>query len=109
MTLGHASMAMETEFTLYLGLGFLVIGTGFFKPNMTSIISEMYKDIPEEKRWCLYHFLYGCKCRSIFWYDALRIFSRKNRLSYGFGLQEYSCYLGTLQFWFRETLFGRYR
>ncbi len=50
MTLGHASMAVETEFSIYLGLVLLVFGNGFFKPNMTSIISEMYKDRPE-KRW----------------------------------------------------------
>ena len=49
MTLGHAAMAFETELSLYLGLALLVIGTGFFKPNMTSIISEMYKDFSEKK------------------------------------------------------------
>src|SRR5690606_16522352 len=49
MTLGHAAMAMDTEFWLYMGLTLLVIGTGFFKPNITSIISEMYKDLPEKK------------------------------------------------------------
>ena len=49
MTLGHASMAVETQWSIYLGLGLLVIGNGFFKPNMTSIISEMYKDRPEKK------------------------------------------------------------
>ena len=42
MTLGHASMALETEFSLYFGLGLLILGTGFFKPTMTAIISEMY-------------------------------------------------------------------
>ena len=41
MTLGHASMAMESSFFIYLGLTLLVFGSGFFKPNMTSIISEM--------------------------------------------------------------------
>ena len=50
MTLGHASMAMETEASLYIGLGLLVIGTGFFKPNITSIISEMYKERILKKR-----------------------------------------------------------
>ena len=30
MTAGHASMALETEFSLYFGLALLVIGTGFF-------------------------------------------------------------------------------
>lgn len=49
MTLGHASMAIETELSLYMGLGLLVLGTGFFKPNITSIISEMYVYLPEKK------------------------------------------------------------
>jgi len=38
MTLGHASMAFETEFTFYLGLGFLIFGNGMFKPNLSSIV-----------------------------------------------------------------------
>jgi POT family proton-dependent oligopeptide transporter len=37
MTLGHASMAVETPLFLYIGIGFLIIGNGLFKPNMTSI------------------------------------------------------------------------
>lgn len=43
MTLGHAAMAMESELMLYVGLSCLVIGTGFFKPNMTSILSKCIK------------------------------------------------------------------
>src|SRR5690606_39651634 len=40
MTLGHLFMAFDTPLFLYLGLGALVVGTGFFKPNMTSILSR---------------------------------------------------------------------
>jgi len=37
MTLGHASMAIESaKIFLFIGLAFLIIGNGFFKPNMTS-------------------------------------------------------------------------
>ena len=49
MTLGHGSMALETPFFIYTGLTFLVFGSGFFKPNMTSIISQMYKGKDEQK------------------------------------------------------------
>ncbi len=49
MALGHACMAMETQFFIYLGLTLLVFGSGFFKPNMTSIISEMYKNHEHKK------------------------------------------------------------
>ena len=50
MTLGHISMALEFHHIfLYIGIGCLIVGNGFFKPNMTSIISTMYKDAPEKK------------------------------------------------------------
>jgi POT family proton-dependent oligopeptide transporter len=44
----HASMAVETPLFLYIGIGFLIIGNGLFKPNMTSIISNAYNH-PEKK------------------------------------------------------------
>ena len=45
MTLGHASMAFEVvnDLFLYLGLIFLIIGNGFFKPNISSIVGQLYK------------------------------------------------------------------
>jgi POT family proton-dependent oligopeptide transporter len=49
MTLGHASMAVETPTFLYIGIALLILGNGFFKPNMTSIISKMYEGHDEKK------------------------------------------------------------
>jgi len=49
MTLGHAAMAAETPLFLYIGITLLILGNGFFKPNVTSIISKMYEDYPEKK------------------------------------------------------------
>jgi POT family proton-dependent oligopeptide transporter len=55
MTLGHASMAIETNSVfLYIGIGLLIVGNGFFKPNMTSIVSRhVCKDFPELKKTVL--------------------------------------------------------
>ena len=66
MTLGHASMAVETEFSIYLGLVLLVFGNGFFKPNMTSIVSEMYKDRPEKKDGAYTLFYMGVNAGAFF-------------------------------------------
>ena len=49
MTLGHAAMAVETPTFLYIGIALLIIGNGFFKPNMTSIISKMYEGKDDKK------------------------------------------------------------
>jgi len=106
MTLGHASMAMETELSLYLGLGLLVVGTGFFKPTMTSIISEMYKDLPEKKDGAYTIFYMGVNAGAFFGMMLCGYLAEKVGWSWGFGLAGIFMLLGTLQFWLAKPLFG---
>ncbi len=107
MTLGHISMALETELSLYLGLGLLVVGTGFFKPNITSIISEMYKTHPEKKDGAYTIFYMGVNAGAFFGMLLCGYLAEKIGWSYGFGLAGVFMLLGTLQFWFSEKLFGK--
>lgn len=106
MTLGHAAMALETEFWLYVGLGLLVIGTGFFKPNMTSIISHMYKDLPEKKDGAYTIFYMGVNAGAFFGMMLCGYLAEKVGWSWGFGLAGVFMLLGTLQFWLARPLFG---
>jgi POT family proton-dependent oligopeptide transporter len=46
MALGHLAMAFEP--LLYLALGLLVLGNGFFKPNISTIVGGLYS--PEDTR-----------------------------------------------------------
>ena len=107
MTLGHASMALETEFSLYMGLALLVIGTGFFKPNMTSIISEMYKDVPEKKDGAYTIFYMGVNAGAFFGMMLCGYLAERVGWSWGFGLAGIFMLLGTLQFWLAKPLFGK--
>ena len=107
MTLGHASMAIETPLFLYLGLGLLVIGTGFFKPNMTSILSEMYKDHPEKKDGAYTIFYMGVNAGAFFGMMLCGYLAENVGWSYGFGLAGVFMLFGTLQFWFAKPLFGK--
>jgi len=106
MTAGHASMAFETEFSLYFGLALLVIGTGFFKPTMTSIISEMYKDTPKKKDGAYTIFYMGVNAGAFFGMMLCGYLAEKIGWSYGFGLAGVFMLLGTLQFWLSKPLFG---
>lgn len=106
MTLGHASMALETEFSMYFGLALLVIGTGFFKPNMTSIISEMYKDLPEKKDGAYTIFYMGVNAGAFFGMMLCGYLAEKVGWSWGFGLAGIFMLLGSLQFWLAKPLFG---
>lgn len=44
MAIGHFLMAVENEMFLYLALSFLIVGNGFFKPNMPIILSGLYEE-----------------------------------------------------------------
>ena len=107
MTLGHAAMALETEFSLYAGLALLVLGTGFFKPNITSIISEMYKDLPEKKDGAYTIFYMGVNSGAFLGMMLCGYLGEKVGWSYGFGLAGIFMLLGCLQFWLAGPLFGK--
>lgn len=47
MALGHFLMAFEPLPVFYLALGCLILGNGFFKPNMSTLVGKLYpKDDP---------------------------------------------------------------
>jgi len=106
MTLGHAAMAVETEFSIYLGLVLLVFGNGFFKPNMVSIISEMYKDRPDKKDGAYTLFYMGVNAGAFFGILLCGYLGEKVGWSYGFGLAGIFMFFGMLQFWLSQNIFG---
>ncbi len=106
MTLGHGSMALETAFFFYLGLALLVIGTGFFKPNITSIISEMYKGKEAKKDGAYTIFYMGVNAGAFFGMMLCGYLAENFGWSWGFGLAGIFMLLGMLQFFLARNLFG---
>ncbi len=41
---GHFSMAVPTSFNFFFGLGLIVIGTGLLKPNVSSVVADLYPE-----------------------------------------------------------------
>ncbi len=106
MTMGHACMAFETSFFIYLGLTFLVFGSGFFKPNMTSIVSEIYKDRPEKKDGAYTIFYMGVNAGAFFGIMLCGYLGEKIGWSWGFGIAGIFMLFGLLQFWWFKDIFG---
>lgn len=106
MTLGHASMAFETPLFLYLGLAFLIIGNGFFKPNMTSIISHMYKDKPEKKDGAFTIYYMGVNAGAFLGIMLCGYIGESVGWSWGFGLAGIFMFFGMLQFNYIQGIFG---
>ena len=48
MAIGHVGMAIETPIFFYGSLAFLIVGNGFFKPNISSFVGALYKDNTEK-------------------------------------------------------------
>ncbi|WP_418508487.1 peptide MFS transporter [Corallibacter sp.] len=106
MTLGHVAMAFETTASFYFGLALLVIGTGFFKPNITSIISTMYKGKESKKDGAYTIFYMGVNAGAFFGMMLCGYLAENFGWSYGFGLAGIFMLLGMLQFWLAGSLFG---
>ena len=106
MTLGHACMALETEFFIYSGLVLLVFGTGFFKPNMTSIISAMYVSRPEKKDGAYTIFYMGVNAGAFLGILLCGYMGEQVGWSWGFGLAGIFMLFGLLQFWLAQDIFG---
>lgn len=107
MTLGHLSMALEfNKMFMFVGIGLLIVGNGFFKPNMTSIISQMYKDFPEKKDGAYTIFYMGVNAGAFLGIMLCGYLGEKVSWSYGFGLAGIFMFFGALQFYFASKIFG---
>ena len=106
MTLGHASMAFETEPMFYLGLGLLIVGNGMFKPNISSIVGGLYKGNEEKKDAGYTLFYMGINAGAFLGIMLCGYIGEKVGWSYGFGLAGVFMAIGMLQFWFARDIFG---
>ena len=106
MTLGHASMAFETPTFLYIGISLLVIGTGFFKPNITSIISKIYEGKDDKKDGAFNIFYMGVNAGAFLGIMLCGWIGERIGWSYGFGLAGIFMLLGMIQFYYAQPLFG---
>ena len=106
MTLGHVSMAVETPTFLYIGISLLVIGTGFFKPNITSIISKIYEGRDDKKDGAFNIFYMGVNAGAFLGIMLCGWVGEKVGWSFGFGLAGIFMLLGMIQFYYAQPLFG---
>ncbi|MCF6289236.1 MAG: peptide MFS transporter [Proteobacteria bacterium] len=106
MTLGHASMAMETAIFFYLGLTLLILGNGLFKPNISSIVAGLYKPDDEKKDGAYTIFYMGVNAGAFLGIMLCGYVGEEIGYSWGFGLAGIFMLFGLLQFYFANKLFS---
>lgn len=106
MTLGHAAMAFDTPWSLYVGIALLVSGNGLFKPNITSIINGIYKNAEEKKDGAFTIFYMGVNAGAFIGILLCGYIGETVGWHYGFGLAGIFMFFGVLQFWYAQGIFG---
>lgn len=106
MTLGHASMAMDTHFFFFLGLSLLIIGNGLFKPNISSIVGQLYPHGSDKKDSAYTIFYMGINAGAFLGILLCGYIGEKIGWSYGFGLAGIFMFFGMMQFAFAQKIFG---
>ncbi len=109
MTLGHASMALEglTGTFFYLGLVLLIIGNGMFKPNISSMVGKLYKTEDKEKDAGYTIFYMGINAGAFLGILLCGYIGESVGWHYGFGLAGIFMFIGMLQFYFAQDIFGK--
>jgi len=107
MTLGHAAMALEVEYAFYLGLLCLIIGNGFFKPNISSIVGNLYDRDPERKDGAYTIFYMGINAGAFLGILLCSYYGAQWGYSWGFGLAGVFMLIGLVQFHFGQAIFGK--
>ena len=108
MTLGHASMAMElfSPTFFYVGLGLMILGNGMFKPNISSMVGQLYPDTSSKKDAGYTIFYMGINAGAFLGMLLCGYIGEKVGWHYGFGLAGVFMLFGMLQFYFATKLFG---
>ena len=106
MTIGQLCLFLHSTTMFFVGLTCLVIGVGLFKPNVPSILGEMFKDHPDKKDSAYTIFYMGVNAGAFLGMMLCGYLAATKGWSWGFGLAGIFMGLGTLQFVFAKSLMG---
>ncbi|MBD1433584.1 peptide MFS transporter [Sphingobacterium sp. DN00404] len=108
MTLGHLSMAFETfgNSFFYLGLVLMILGNGLFKPNISSMVGQLYPNTSTKKDAGYTIFYMGINAGAFLGMLLCGYIGEKIGWHYGFGLAGVFMFFGMLQFFFAQKIFG---
>jgi POT family proton-dependent oligopeptide transporter len=105
---GHACLLFDTPTMFYIGLGLVVAGTGFFKPNISTIVGQLYSKENEAGRDGGYTLFYmGVNSGAFFGILLCGYIGEKISWPLGFGLAGAFMLLGAIQFYFAQGIFGQ--
>ncbi|HHY85687.1 MAG TPA: peptide MFS transporter [Verrucomicrobia bacterium] len=106
IAIGHFTLALPMTQTFYLGLVFVVIGSGILKPNMSALVGELYPDGGSRRDAGFTIFYMGVNLGAFIGPIVCGWLAEKLGWHYGFGAAGVGMVLGLIQFRFSRHLLG---
>ena len=102
---GHFTLAIPLEQTFILGLALVAIGTGLLKPNISSIVGQLYSDDDERRDSGFTVFYMSINIGSMLGFAVCGYLGERIGWHWGFGAAGIGMLLGVLQFiFFKDNL-----
>lgn len=96
LTIGHGILAIDDLWAYYTGLGFVILGVGMLKPNISTMVGGLYKenDIRRDKGFSIFYV--GINLGSFSASLSVGLVAAAYGWHYGFGLAGIGMLLGLL-------------
>lgn len=108
MAIGHFVLAIENDIAFYIALALIVVGNGFFKPNISTFVGSLYKhgDVRKDSGFTIFYMginIGGFAAPLLCGWLAV-----KYGWHYGFGLAGIGMLTGLIFFWsgIKKNIFG---
>lgn len=100
LCLGHGILAIDTQWAFFTGLILIVIGVGFLKPNISTMVGGLYKKGDDRRDKGFYIFYIGINLGAFLGALIVGGVAAKWGWHYGFGLAGIGMALGQLVYMF---------
>jgi POT family proton-dependent oligopeptide transporter len=100
MAIGEFLILGGTEQFLLIGMGTLIIGNGYFKANISTIVGKLYEDGDPRRDSGFTIFYIGINIGALLATTVVAYVGETYGFKYGFGLAGLGMILGLLIFWF---------
>ena len=106
ITLGHYVLAIPSDKTFFLGLVLVSIGTGLLKPNISTIVGELYKpgDLRIDSGYTIFYM--SINIGSMLGFLVCGYLGEKVGWHWGFGAAGVGMTFGVLQYIFTKNSLG---
>ena len=98
LVIGHSVLAIEAMWAFYTGLGFIILGVGCLKPNISTMVGGLYKkgDVRRDKGFTIFYI--GINIGAFLSGLVVGYVGEVHGWHYGFGLAGILMVLGLIQF-----------